>query len=161
MPGSHATSICNLARLDDAVVAEYAERIAAAGDQFPPLIVFSDGHGFLLVDGYLRVEAAQLLQLATLPCEVRQGDLRAAILLSASVNATHGHRRTNADKRLAVGKRSNAEIALRCRVSDGLVGRPGRAAPCCHPSLQIFGVRKEPRARNRGSTSPNMVQSPR
>ena len=54
MPGSHATSICNLARLDDAVVAEYAERIAAAGDQFPPLIVFSDGHGFLLVDGYLR-----------------------------------------------------------------------------------------------------------
>ena len=102
------------------------------GDQFPPLLVFSNGNGFLLVDGYLRLEAAQLSGLATLRCEVRQGDFRDAILASAAVNATHGQRRTNADKRIAVGKLlqdpewakwSDCEIARRCKVSDVFVGR--------------------------------------
>jgi hypothetical protein len=69
---------------------------------------------------------------ATLRCEVRQGDFRDAILASAAVNATHGQRRTNADKRIAVGKLlqdpewakwSDCEIARRCKVSDVFVGR--------------------------------------
>ncbi|MGT2479599.1 hypothetical protein ACU4GR_13540 [Methylobacterium oryzae CBMB20] len=37
--------------------------------------------------------------LGELPCEVRQGGLRDAILHSAGANAAHGLRRTNADKR--------------------------------------------------------------
>jgi hypothetical protein len=117
--------------LNPSIVAEYSEAMEG-GDQFPPLLVFSDGNGFLLVDGYLRLEAAQSSGLATLRCEVRQGDFRDAILASAAVNATHGHRRTNADKRIAVGKLlqdpewakwSDCEIARRCKVSDVFVGR--------------------------------------
>jgi hypothetical protein len=117
--------------LNPSTVAEYSEAMMA-GDEFPPLLVFSDGAGFLLVEGFLRFEAAKLARVATLPCEVRQGDLRAAILASVGANATHGARRTNADKRFCVAKLlqdpewakwSNCEIARRCMVSDVFVGR--------------------------------------
>ncbi|SFI85528.1 hypothetical protein SAMN02799642_02923 [Methylobacterium brachiatum] len=67
-----------------------------------------------------------------LPCDVRQGGLRDAILHSAGANAAHGLRRSNADKRRAVlmllqdeewGQWNNSEIARRCAVDEGLVRR--------------------------------------
>jgi hypothetical protein len=118
-------------RINPSVVAEY-EAAMEAGDQFPPLLVFYVGSGFLLVDGFHRLEAAKLSGLATLRCEVRHGGLRDAIMASAAVNATHGLRRTWADKRIAVGKLlqdhewvrwSDREIARRCMVSPGFVGQ--------------------------------------
>ena len=63
-------------------------------------------------------------------CEDRAGSLRDTILHSAGANATHGLRRSNADKRRAVlllledeewSRWSNSEIARRCVVSDKTV----------------------------------------
>jgi hypothetical protein len=67
-----------------------------------------------------------------MPCEVRPGGLREAILHSVASNATHGVRRSNDDKRRAVlllladeewAKWSDREIARRCSVSQPLVTR--------------------------------------
>jgi|GEM_PF-2957954 len=69
---------------------------------------------------------------AELPCDVRQGGLRDAILHSAGANAAHGLRRTNADKRRAVlmlledeewGTWNDSEIGRRCAVDHKTVAR--------------------------------------
>jgi hypothetical protein len=89
-----------------------------------------DGGKYWLVNGQHRLEAARLCRLPSISCEIRKGDRRAGLLASVGVNATHGLRRTNVDKRRAVAKLlddsewsewSAREIARRCRVSDGLV----------------------------------------
>jgi hypothetical protein len=113
-------------------VAEYIEDMGR-GDQFPPPIVFQDKDGICwLADGFHRYHAAIGLQRKKIECDVRKGDLRAAVLYSCGVNAAHGLRRTNADKRQAVTKMladdewshwSDREIAKRCNVSDTLVLR--------------------------------------
>ena len=92
---------------------------------------------------------------------MRQGGLRDAILHSVGANATHGLRRTNADKRRAVtilledelvstdpetgSPWSNREIARRCAVDEWLV-RKLRAPSAGGP--QIDG----PRAISRGGS---------
>jgi hypothetical protein len=117
--------------LDIDVVNEYGADMER-GDKFPPLVVFNDGKKYWLADGFHRFYAARAVQRTTIHCDVRQGGLREAILFSASVNATHGLRRTNLDKRRAVGrlvldkewrKWSDAEIARRCLVSDRFVAK--------------------------------------
>jgi ParB-like chromosome segregation protein Spo0J len=72
------------------------------GAQFPPLVVLHDGEAYWLAEGFHRFNAAREAELETIACEVRSGSLRDAILHSAGANATHGLRRTNADKRRAV-----------------------------------------------------------
>jgi hypothetical protein len=121
--------VCPRERIDPSVVADYAERMQE-GDLFPPLTVFRINKKNLLASGFHRLEAAKLAGTKTLSCEVRQGDLRDAILYSTGCNATHGLRRTWADKRKAVGtllgdpewaRWSNNEIAKRCHVSQTFV----------------------------------------
>ena len=118
-------------RLDPNVISEYMD-LMVDGVEFPPLTVFQDRSQYLLVDGYLRFEAAKLAARQTVPCEVYRGDLRAARLFSTSVNTTHGLRRTWNDKRRAVGKLlgdfewsqwSDREIARQCAVSHGFVAQ--------------------------------------
>jgi hypothetical protein len=120
------------ARLDPNVIAEYCDLMLNGGVEFPPVAVVLVDSGYLLVDGYLRFEAAKLAKLKTLRCEVRRGDLRSALLFSTAVNARHGLRRTWDDKRRAVGKLlddhewsqwSNREIARQCSVSHGFVAQ--------------------------------------
>ena len=121
------------AHLNPSVIAEYCERMTSGdGDKFPPVaVVLVDGK-YLLAEGYLRFEAAKLANRKTMRCEVRRGDLRTALLLSAEANAQHGLRRTQEDKRRAVGKLlndaewskwSDREIARRCAVSPSFVGQ--------------------------------------
>lgn len=90
---------------------------------------------------------------------MRQGGLRDAILHSVGANATHGLRKTNADKRRAVGilledelvsidpetgnPWSNREIARRCAVDEWLV-RKLRAPSAGAPQMD------EPRTVSRG-----------
>lgn len=115
--------------IDGDTVAEYRDAMAD-GAKFPPLVVFFDGSQYWLADGYHRWHAASEAGLEQLPCDVRKGSRRDAILFACGANSTNGRRRTNADKHRAVvtllkdeewSKWSNRVIAERCGVSDPFV----------------------------------------
>lgn len=124
------------ASLDAATVQEYQDAMQPAGwGDFPPVICYYDGTQYWLADGFHRVAAfraaaATLDQPARIPADVRSGTRRDAILHAAGANASHGLRRTSADKRRAVetllrdaewGMWSNREIARRCGVDEKTV----------------------------------------
>jgi hypothetical protein len=121
--------------LRDDVVDEYADQMRADGAVFPPVVVFYDGTDYFLADGFHRVAAAKKNGAAEIACIIKQGDRRDAILYSVGANADHGLRRTNADKRRAIGillrdpewsKRSDNWIADACRVSDKTIAAARR-----------------------------------
>ncbi len=112
------------------IAQEYAEALAD-GDEFPPVTAFFDGTTYWLADGFHRVLAHELIEAAAIAADVRQGALRDAVLFSVGANASHGYRRSNADKRRAVltllgdpdwAAWSDREIARRCTVSSTFVG---------------------------------------
>ena len=117
------------AKIDENVVAEYADRMKD-GDQFPPVVVFTDGQSHWLADGFHRFFAAKRCAAPGIGCDVREGTLRDAILFSFSANTSHGLRRTSADKRKAVIAMlqdiewqdwADREIARHCGVSHPMV----------------------------------------
>ncbi len=83
------------------VVRDYADDMAA-GAIFPPVVVYHDGSSYWLADGFHRVAAARKIERETFDAEVREGGDRDAILHGIGSNASHGLRRTQADKRRAV-----------------------------------------------------------
>jgi ParB-like chromosome segregation protein Spo0J len=89
------------AQLDPEAVADYAARLRA-GEDLPPPVAFRVGPEYLLADGFHRLAAARAAGLLFLPCDVRPGTRRDAVLFAAGANARHGVRMTNADKRRAV-----------------------------------------------------------
>ena len=91
--------------VDDAVVAEYAEAMTA-GAEFPPVTCFGTEAEAWLADGFHRVAAARRAGHKTIAAQLYAGSREDARWYAAGANATHGLRRTNADKRRAV------EIAL-------------------------------------------------
>lgn len=121
--------------LNQKVLAEYIELVREAGGwpaAWPPVVVFNDGTTFWLADGFHRTAAArQSSYCLCVPAEIIRGSRRDAILYAVGANATHGCRRTNADKRNAIqillsdpqwSQWSDNEIAKRCQVSNHLVG---------------------------------------
>jgi ParB-like chromosome segregation protein Spo0J len=88
------------AKLDEQVIAEYAEAMRQ-GEIFPPVTVFYDGKDYWLADGYLRFEAAARIGRDSISAEVHEGTLRDATLWAVGANATHGRRRSEADKQRA------------------------------------------------------------
>jgi hypothetical protein len=100
------------------------------GAVLPPVVVFYDGINYRLAEGFHRYFAHQRAGLIEIEAEIREGGERDAQLYAVGSNATHGKRRTNADKRRAVatllkdeewGKWSDRHIAEVCRVSQPLV----------------------------------------
>ena len=117
------------AAMDPAAVGDYADALRA-GAKFPPAVAYYDGQSYWLADGFHRLEAHRAAGLEEMPCVVRQGTLRDAILFSVGANTTHGLRRTNADKRRSVERLlldeewrqwSDAEIARRTSVDPKTV----------------------------------------
>ncbi|MBQ1767409.1 MAG: hypothetical protein IIZ92_31520, partial [Aquincola sp.] len=115
--------------IDEAVVAEYADRYAV-GDYMPPVVLYFDGAHYWLADGFHRYHASGRAQLLQMDAEVHNGTRRDAVLHSVGANAAHGLRRSNADKRKAVmlvlsdaewAKWSDREIARRCQVTHPFV----------------------------------------
>lgn len=113
------------------VAKEYAEAMGR-GDKFPPVRTRYDGTHYWLCDGFHRVMAAELIQQVSLDAEVTPGTRRDALLDAIGANASHGYRRTNADKRQAVltlvnddewSKKSDRELARIAHVDPGMVGR--------------------------------------
>lgn len=117
------------AKLNDDVVAEYAEAYKA-GAKFPPVTVFFDGKDRWLADGFHRYFAAKQAGKTEILENITPGTKRDAILFSLGANGTHGLNRTNADKRNAVTTMladsewaawSNVAVAKACSVSEGFV----------------------------------------
>lgn len=115
--------------IDQEVVASYVEAMKA-GDKFPPLQTVYDGTCHWLVDGFHRYFAAMQLGLKEVGVEFQNGTQMDAQVLSFGVNATHGLRRTNADKRKIVKMAlehtltkgmTNYELAKICMVSQPFV----------------------------------------
>lgn len=118
-------------RLDQLVVAEYAEQIKE-GVAFPPVDVFFDGSKYWLADGFHRYFGHRQAGAEKMPALVRPGTQRDAVLSSCGANPSHGLRRSSADKRKAVttllqdaewSKWTDREIARKCRVGADLVGK--------------------------------------
>ena len=88
-------------KIDDDIVMEYAEAMQR-GDTFPPVVAFDDGNRLWLADGFHRYQACRLLGKFAIATDRREGSQRDAILYSLGANASHGLRRSSADKRRAV-----------------------------------------------------------
>jgi len=110
-------------------VEEYAEDMEK-GDKFPPCTLIREGKFYWIIGGYHRIAAYKKRGKRSIEAFVTEGTKRDAILLSLSENATHGLRRTNADKRKAVltllqdpewSLWSNSEIARKGHVSRSMV----------------------------------------
>jgi hypothetical protein len=100
------TSIQCRATIDTSVVNEYAERMSA-GDAFPPIDLFGTWKKCWIGDGWHRVLAAKQIAAGAITANLREGGRAEALNAALGANATHGHRRSNADKRRSV------EVALR------------------------------------------------
>lgn len=116
--------------LNNTTVEEYSEAMAD-GVQFPPVVVFFDGASHWLADGFHRYFGADQAGLEEIAADVRNGTQQDAQLFSFSVNADHGLRRSNADKRKSVtgalkhpvsSKWSDNQIAKHCGVHHSTVG---------------------------------------
>jgi hypothetical protein len=114
------------AELNHDVVTEYTDAMKS-GAIFPPITVFFDGTEYWLADGFHRLQAFKDLALSVIQADILQGSLRDAVLYSTGVNAAHGLRRSNEDKRKAVmtllldyewSQWSDREIARKAGVSD-------------------------------------------
>ena len=126
------------ARLDPELIAEYSTAMRE-GTVFPPVVLFRQGERYWVGDGHHRCQAARWANCETIPAEVREGGPRDAFLYACSANASHGLRRTNADKRHMVSRLlkdqewsrwSSREIGRQCEVSHTFVDqlRQERAA---------------------------------
>lgn len=128
--------------LDEETLQEYAERMRfdevtgfaldPEQNKWPELVVFSDGTDHWLADGFHRYSAALRAGLTQFQVRREEGSQRDAVLYSLGVNATHGKRRTNADKRRAIERAlqdqewrqwSDSRLATLCKVSAPMVGR--------------------------------------
>lgn len=116
-------------KINDEVVDEYASSMQH-GETFPPITVFIDGEKNWLADGYHRYYAAKKAGLDCLGAEFRTGTKTDALKFALSANATHGLKRSQADKRRVVlvalrefGTLSNREIAKLVKVDDKTVGK--------------------------------------
>ena len=132
------------AGIDPATVTEYADAMEA-GAVFPPIVVIDDGDGYWPGDGFHRIEAARRIGRTTIAAEIRQGIRRDAILVGVGANASHGLRRTDADKRRAVEtilrdpdwtKWSDREIGKACAVDHKTVGKVRRSLTGDVPTLR-------------------------
>ncbi|ETX05035.1 MAG: hypothetical protein ETSY2_25345 [Candidatus Entotheonella gemina] len=117
--------------LNELVLSEYAESMTG-GTAFPPVVIFFDGSHYWLADGFHRLFAAKKCGARDIAADVRQGTRREARLYAVGANATHGLRRTNADKRRAAltllqdeewQRWSNREIARQCGVTHTFVAK--------------------------------------
>lgn len=115
--------------MDKATIEEYATAIKN-GDKLPPVTIFYDGTKYWLSDGWHRLEAAISAGQTDISAEIRRGSYEDALKYSLSANATHGLKRSQADKKRAIINALNAfplessrRIARLVHVDDKTVGK--------------------------------------
>ena len=118
--GTQARQGNNEATVEEYTAAMHEERWQ--WHQGNALTVFYDGTDYWLGDGFHRIESATRAGLLSVPCDVRAGGRREAVLHACGANASHGLRRTREDVRRAIdillrdpewGQWSDREIARR------------------------------------------------
>lgn len=143
------------AGIDVGVVADYAQAMLENAD-FPAIVVYFDGTLYWPADGFHRIEASRKAGRTSILSDVREGGKRDAMLAAVGVNAFHGLRRTNADKRRSVlamlrdpewTRLSDREIGRRCAVDHKSVGSIRR---------EITGAGEVPH-RSTGATIPARI----
>lgn len=118
-------------RIHEDIVKLYTEEMKA-GSPFPALEVFAEpgSKRYILADGFHRHRAYVNVGADKIPCKLNEGGMLEALIHALGANDTHGFRRTNADKQLAVrmalkdptiGQMSLREIGAICKVSHGTV----------------------------------------
>ena len=100
------------------------------GDEFPAIEVVSDGVTAWVCDGWHRVLACKRYKSKVISANIIKGTLTDAIWLASAANRQHGQRRSNQDKRRAVGlalkarpDTSSRDIAKHCGVSHEMVNQ--------------------------------------
>jgi hypothetical protein len=140
-------------KLSEKVIEEYGAAMREGHRaEFPPLVVFFDGTDYWLADGHHRYHAAQRMmhgvRYDAFDCEVRRGSRREAIIYAAGANATHGLRRTNADKQRAVmALLDDPEFGERQRYSDHALAQ---MAAVSQPFVSKLRAKREHRERDNG-----------
>jgi len=86
----------------EALIKEY-EDLWREKVTFPPVQAFEVDGQLLVVDGFCRVLAAQNVGKSRIEATVTKGTFQDALRAACGANASHGHRRTQADKRKAAG----------------------------------------------------------
>ena len=123
--------------INNELVDEYAAAMSDGG-RFPEIECYFDGVDYWLVDGFHRLHAMNKLGKASATVMVFNGTLREAVLHSLGVNAGHGLRKSNDDKRKSVQtmlndaewrQLSDREIAKHCGCSKTLVGQMRNPKP--------------------------------
>ena len=121
------------AEMDQETIEEYAKAYKAKA-HFPAIHVFVDGNKYLVADGFHRAMAAEKAGLKTIEAELYSGSRSDCLKFALSCNASHGLRRTNADKHKAVEialvefpELTNAKISIICAVGDDLVSEIRKA----------------------------------
>lgn len=119
-------------KISEETVEDYAAKLEGSkGWPFDkPIVVFHDGTDYLVADGFHRTLAAQRVNRASVPCEVRKGTARDAVIFGMTANDTHGLRMSRADKRKCVewlldngGKMTQEKVAETAGVTRQTVSR--------------------------------------
>jgi transposase-like protein len=101
-----------------------------AGVIFPPVAVFWDSEDHWLSDGFQRIDAARLADLAEIRAAIRPGTREDAQWDSFAANATHGLRRTPAETKSVIQlalqhpnstEMSNVQIARHLHIPESTV----------------------------------------
>jgi hypothetical protein len=92
------------ASISDLAVGELSVALLTHDDwPFPPLDLFQvEGAGLVLVDGFLRFEAALATGWLAAPCRIFYGSWEAAAMYAAGANSKNAFRRTRADQKRSV-----------------------------------------------------------
>jgi ParB-like chromosome segregation protein Spo0J len=133
--------------VSNAVLNDYALSIGEWIHRVPVTVYRDPSGACVLADGFHRVAAAKLAGLQHIHCTVLVGGYREALLFACGANATHGARRTAADKRRAVEtllhdaewcQWSNRRIAEQIGVDHKTVGtiraQLGKFPSCASPA---------------------------
>lgn len=106
--------------IDDTVVAEYAE-LHREGHKFPPIDVVVDAEKgcAYIVDGWHRVAAARREGASSIMANVvAKAGIAEAVDWATASNKSHGLKRTNKDKRIAVHRALEVDAALKRERTD-------------------------------------------
>jgi hypothetical protein len=123
-------------KIDVEAIKDYARAYEESPEAMPAIDVFLIADALIVADGFHRVQAAKQAGLKEINANIRERteDDESAVLYAASANATHGVRRTHADKqrqvRMVLGVKpewSDRQIARHTGTSNTFVGQVRKA----------------------------------